>query len=271
MEFASKYPSTDAIKPAEVNQLLRDIIEGLRDQSEPVRVLDWGCGKGSLLLGLQNLGCDINGTELDERHVARLRETFGSDKIKLVAQNNRTDFDDDLFDLITVHHVFEHVQRPEELLAEIARLLKPGSVCISTFPAWGRFFEPHTKLPFAHYFPKHSVLRKFAIAFGVSIGAHATWVDCPPTKAERRALFAAYLNEKTNYKTIAEWSHLAEQAGLECRLVTHRTGAMRGIRKRHSWLPNSLFSIVHKVIQRFWIVHLELRPSSIDRHERAIE
>lgn len=43
-------------------------------------------------------------------------------------------FDDEVFDFVLVNDVFEHVPHLSKVLAEIARVLKPGGSLVSTFP-----------------------------------------------------------------------------------------------------------------------------------------
>ncbi len=87
------------------------------------KALDIGCGNGQLLHKLQDLGWDCQGVEFNAKAVEICR-TNGLQVFhgELEAAN----FADDSFDLITAHHLIEHVTDPDRLLAEIARILKPG-------------------------------------------------------------------------------------------------------------------------------------------------
>lgn len=72
------------------------------------------------------------------------------------ADGLRLPFRDQSFDAVLCNEVLEHVRRPERLLSEAARLLRPEGVLILTTPqVWGLHHEPcdffrYTKYGLAH-------------------------------------------------------------------------------------------------------------------------
>lgn len=61
---------------------------------------------------------------------------------------------DDMFDVVTMISVIEHVEKPEQALKEAVRVLRPdGELIIQIL---NKYFpiEPHTGLPFVYYIPK---------------------------------------------------------------------------------------------------------------------
>ncbi len=52
-------------------------------------------------------------------------------------------FDDESFDIIVTLDVFEHVWRPDKMMKEIYRTLKPGGIYICTFPVRKHQVESH--------------------------------------------------------------------------------------------------------------------------------
>jgi 2-polyprenyl-3-methyl-5-hydroxy-6-metoxy-1,4-benzoquinol methylase len=89
------------------------------------RLLDVGCGNGEFLVAARSAGWQVCGLDFDAKAVAAARhqglEVFeGSLEAQGFAANS--------FDAITLSHVIEHVHRPQALIAECARLLKPGGI-----------------------------------------------------------------------------------------------------------------------------------------------
>lgn len=101
----------------------------------PGRVLDVGCGKGDLLHAFQLLGWQTLGIELSEASARIGREQFGLTvlseplaDLSLAAGS---------FEVITLWHVLEHAQEPEQMLTELYRLLVPGGILLVSVPDFG--------------------------------------------------------------------------------------------------------------------------------------
>lgn len=65
---------------------------------------------------------------------------------------------DNSFDIVFCASLIEHVEKPEAVIAEIERVLKPGGICYLSFPP---FYSPrggHEYAPF-HYFGENIALR----------------------------------------------------------------------------------------------------------------
>lgn len=98
------------------------------------RLLDVGCGDGSQLATMQELGWTVEGIEIDSRAVeAALRRglpvrlgTLGSDSYPTGS-----------FDVVSVRHVIEHVPDPIELLRQCHRVLKADGALVVMTPNAG--------------------------------------------------------------------------------------------------------------------------------------
>lgn len=98
----------------------------------PARVLDIGCGNGEFLGHLMAVGCQGFGQELPGKAAERAGRIAGLN-LKMGALKSG-DYPLNHFDLVTLWHVFEHLENPAETLAEIDRILKPEGFLIMSFP-----------------------------------------------------------------------------------------------------------------------------------------
>ena len=97
-------------------------------------VLDYGCGVGSLMRVLAQLGakasftgCDIS-TGMLEQVAKRWPATLGTPPVLAPQQGARTPFESHQFDVATISAVLHHVPLEERpaVYAELGRVLKPG-------------------------------------------------------------------------------------------------------------------------------------------------
>lgn len=99
------------------------------------RVLDLGCSVGQLARHLVAKGCTVVGVELDPEAAVRAREHCESvhvadlDLVDLTAL-----LGEERFDVVVAADVIEHLRDPGRLLREIAPLLAPGGVLVTTVP-----------------------------------------------------------------------------------------------------------------------------------------
>lgn len=104
------------------------------------RILDAGCGTGSLLVQLALRGYDVNGVDISEESVRRTVEYLTpimpeAKSIIKVGSAEKIDYPDGSFDAVIAAEVLEHVEKDLLAVREFYRLLKPGGVCIITVPA----------------------------------------------------------------------------------------------------------------------------------------
>ncbi len=92
-------------------------------------ILDIGCGDGSLIAALSRLGY---------KQLTGIDPYLGADIIKadykLLKKNVEALKDDETYDVIMLHHSFEHVENPFEIMKHINRLLKSNGLCIIRIP-----------------------------------------------------------------------------------------------------------------------------------------
>jgi 2-polyprenyl-3-methyl-5-hydroxy-6-metoxy-1,4-benzoquinol methylase len=88
-------------------------------------LLDVGCGNGDFLYLAAEVGWNVKGVDPDPKALAVARSQ-GRDVVK----GGIEQFSDssNLFDVITMSHVIEHVHDPVDLVSSAYRLLKPGGL-----------------------------------------------------------------------------------------------------------------------------------------------
>lgn len=87
------------------------------------RLLDVGCGNGSFLLSMRELGWEVEGVEIDIRAAEAARQKGLNVRIGTLESLS---FPSETFDAITMIHVIEHLPDPVKTLKECYRIIKPG-------------------------------------------------------------------------------------------------------------------------------------------------
>jgi methionine biosynthesis protein MetW len=94
-------------------------------------VLDLGCRAGALsqhfLAGNEVTGVDVDENALGHAADRGLRTVWGDVEEPLP-------FEDGSFDAVVVGEILEHVRFPDEVISEIARVLKPDGVVVGSVP-----------------------------------------------------------------------------------------------------------------------------------------
>ena len=102
-----------------------------------MRVLDLGCGPGTISVGLAEAvdpgevhGIDMEASQIDLAHAAA--EAGGHANISFHVGNALDlPFESDYFDAVHAHAVIMHIPDTERVLSEIRRVLKPGGLLAS--------------------------------------------------------------------------------------------------------------------------------------------
>jgi len=98
---------------------------------DDIRILDAGCGTGEITSRLAQLypKANILGVDIIDAHLdlARRRAASLSPRVRF---ENRSifalDLPDDTYDLVTCRHVFQAIPRVDDVIAELARVTRPG-------------------------------------------------------------------------------------------------------------------------------------------------
>jgi len=146
------------------------------------RILDIGCGDGGVMLSFLEKGIKATGIELDELKSSYAKEFLSNyiangqaEIINLnIYQEEALEKYKELFDLIILKDVIEHIPDQEKFIPYLKQFLKPGGRIYFGFPPW---YMPHgghqqvcqhkllAALPYYHLLPAR--VYKFLLkAFG---------------------------------------------------------------------------------------------------------
>ena len=95
------------------------------------RVLDLGCRSGALTRHFLE-GNELVGLDVDAAALAKASD-LGIEPVQANVEEPLP-FEDASFDAVVAGELFEHLQFPDALVAEIARVLRPGGVLVGSVP-----------------------------------------------------------------------------------------------------------------------------------------
>ena len=162
-------------------------LERLSQERRFAQALNLGAGEGDYDGMIARycghlVSCDINEQDVD--YARRLNAEVPNLEYRVEDALNLS-FKDNTFDLVVSVEVIEHVGRPERMIEEIQRVLKPDGLALITFP--------NLDFPFT-YDPVNRLLSYFGDK-KISQGAYAFGHD--------------YLVSKTDFRAWSEKNHLA--------------------------------------------------------------
>ena len=164
------------------------------------RVLDYGCGRGAVVLAGRQAGLDFFGTDV---YYGGAETRAPESEFVAPMVDGHIPFPDAYFDLVTNNQVMEHVEDLDAVLAEISRVLKPGGTVLSLFPSVDVWREGHIGIPFAHWFRKDSNIRFYYTWMLRALGL-GTWKEQAPTARRWAVEKLAWIDRWTHYRRRAE-------------------------------------------------------------------
>jgi len=131
-----RYPGAD---PADAHKYLAPVLRRLVAGESHTRLLDLGCGNGSLTAALMPEGCDVDAVDLSSTGIQNAKEAFPKVRFHCLDVTGSLDAIPGFgsFDVVTSAEVVEHLYLPRHLARNSYQALRPGGVAIFTTPYHG--------------------------------------------------------------------------------------------------------------------------------------
>ncbi len=97
------------------------------------RILEIGCGIGTIVFELAKQGFDVRGTDISQVAVAYGRRKYEGIRLD-VQPAEELAFEDEAFDVVLSFDLFEHIARIDRHVDEVRRVLKPGGYYLFQTP-----------------------------------------------------------------------------------------------------------------------------------------
>lgn len=133
-EFAERYRATDNYRSCFAYSRMR--LDALLDRylpasGEGLRLLDVGCGTGNHMARMRERGFEVAGIDGSDKMLEHARSLNPGAEI-LHADVDAIPFPDRSFDFVLCIEVLRYLPDSSPCIREIARVLRPGGVCLAT-------------------------------------------------------------------------------------------------------------------------------------------
>jgi 2-polyprenyl-3-methyl-5-hydroxy-6-metoxy-1,4-benzoquinol methylase len=106
------------------------------------KILDLAAAQGNFSLAMAELGYEVTWNDLRSDLVDYVKRKHAVGRIHYAAGNAFELEFSDLFDVVLMAEVIEHVAHPDDFLRKVASLVKPGAYIVMTTPNGGYFRNP---------------------------------------------------------------------------------------------------------------------------------
>lgn len=119
-------------------------VKRMKRQKPPgKKFLDIGCSVGFVVEAAQSVGLEAYGIDIDPAAIDVARKLQNpACHFEAIALQDLARRDGATFDMVYLSEVIEHVRDPEDFIANIAAIMKPGAIVYITAPDAGHFRTP---------------------------------------------------------------------------------------------------------------------------------
>jgi len=97
------------------------------------RILEIGCGIGTIVFELNKQGYDITGTDISTEAIAYGLKKYGDIKLQVQPAED-LQFEDQAFDVVLSFDLFEHIARIDKHISEVSRVLRQNGYYLLQTP-----------------------------------------------------------------------------------------------------------------------------------------
>ena len=173
-------------------------VKAIANFKEMLMCLDVGCGSGIHSYVLKKLGKKIIALDITRSTIFYL-ENF------MLASAEHLPFRNEVFDVILVSHVLEHVKRKIKALLELKRVLKPHGILIVIVPT--PLFKCLTLL----LWPRDLIIEIFQLSYGKTLTINKLIKGISP---KLHGSFSSHKLELAFYRMYT-WRNILKKAGLQ--------------------------------------------------------
>lgn len=112
---------------AKQSAIYKPVLDFIKNQPKPLKILDVGCGYGYLVHSLRRISHEATGIDISSQAIKKAKHNFGN-YFSISAKPT------DKYDLIIATEVIEHVTGPREFIQELMQHLEPEGILLLTTP-----------------------------------------------------------------------------------------------------------------------------------------
>lgn len=220
------------------------------------RIIDWGCGRGQLVLWLREQGYDAVGADIDPRPFANGQALFTSrghspdDCLHALDTEGRAPFADGRFHFIVSWQTLEHVRDLDGVVREFHRLTRDGGEGFHVYPPHRRIVEAHLFMPIVHWLPKNGLRRSLMmLCLLLRIEPH-WWPDRRKPLREKLDVYYRYSVDETFYRPPRQLRASFSAQGFEVEFTD-----VGGGRRWQPWLERCFSADLSSRIVRIWYMN----------------